>query len=171
MMCQPRVDSLGALAITRWAILSYPSRRGQTCNPSPDRQPATQTCEWGRSRPTAHLMNTDVWLSPAEINSIWPRPKEPPILPRGSRAKNVPTAEIIKLGVRTGHGTTNWFQRGKGVCQGCLLSPCLFNLYAGYIMRNAGLEEAQAGTRLLGEISIMSDMQRSPTLWQKPKKN
>ena len=47
--------------------------------------------------------------------------------------------------VRTGHGTTDWFQRGKGVCQGCTFSPCLFNLYAEYIMRNAGLEEAQTG--------------------------
>ena len=46
--------------------------------------------------------------------------------------------------VRTGHGTTDWFQTGKGVCQGCILSPCLFNFYAEYIMRNAGLEEAQA---------------------------
>ena len=46
--------------------------------------------------------------------------------------------------VRTGHGTTDWFQIGKGVCQGCILSPCLFNLYAEYLMRNAGLEEAQA---------------------------
>ena len=46
--------------------------------------------------------------------------------------------------IRTGHGITDWFQIGKGVCQGCLLSPCLFNLYAEYIMRNAGLEEAQA---------------------------
>ena len=49
--------------------------------------------------------------------------------------------------VRTGHGTTDWFQIGKGVCQGCILSPCLFNLYAEYIMRNAGLEEAQAGIK------------------------
>ena len=47
--------------------------------------------------------------------------------------------------VRTGHGTTDWFQIGKGVCQGCISSPCLFNLYAEYIIRNAGLEEAQAG--------------------------
>ena len=49
--------------------------------------------------------------------------------------------------VRTGHGTTDWFQIGKEVCQGCILSPCLFNLYAEYIMRNAGLEEAQAGIK------------------------
>ena len=52
--------------------------------------------------------------------------------------------------VRTGHGTTDWFQIGKGVRQGCILSPCLFNLYAEYIMRNAGLEEAQAGSKIAG---------------------
>ena len=52
--------------------------------------------------------------------------------------------------VRTGHGTTDSFQIGKGVCQGCVLSPCLFNLYAEYIMRNAGLEEAQAGIMIAG---------------------
>ena len=50
--------------------------------------------------------------------------------------------------VRTGHGTTEWFQIGKGVCQGCILSPCLFNFYAEYIMRNAGVEEAQAGIKI-----------------------
>ena len=50
--------------------------------------------------------------------------------------------------VRTGHGTADWFQRGKGVCQGCILSPCLFNLYAEYIMRNAELEETQAGIKV-----------------------
>ena len=50
--------------------------------------------------------------------------------------------------VRTGHGTTDWFQIGKGVCQGCILSPCLFNLYAEYIMKNAGLDEAQAGIKI-----------------------
>ena len=49
---------------------------------------------------------------------------------------------------RTGHGTTDWFQTGKGVLQGCILSPCLFNLYAEYIMRNAGLDEAQAGIKI-----------------------
>ena len=52
--------------------------------------------------------------------------------------------------VRTGHGTTDWFQIGKGVCQGCILSPCLCNLYAEYIMRNAGLDEAQAGIKIAG---------------------
>ena len=52
--------------------------------------------------------------------------------------------------VRTGHGTTDWFQIGKGVRQGCILSPCLFNFYAEYIMRNAGLEEAQAGITIVG---------------------
>ena len=72
--------------------------------------------------------------------------------------------------VRTGHGT-DWFQIGKGVRQGCILSPCLFNLYAKYIMRNAGLEEAQLESRLLGEISITSDMLMTPPLWQKVKRN
>ena len=52
--------------------------------------------------------------------------------------------------VRTGHGTTDFFQIGKGVCQGCILSPCLFNLYAEYIMRNGGLDEAQAGIKIAG---------------------
>ena len=55
--------------------------------------------------------------------------------------------------VRTGHGTTDWFQIGKGACQGWILLPCLFNLYAEYIMRNAGLDEAQAGIKI-AEISI-----------------
>ena len=73
--------------------------------------------------------------------------------------------------VRTGHGTTDWFQIEKGVCQGCILSPCLFNLYAEYIMRNTGLEEAQAGIKIAGEISITSDMQMTPPLWQRVKKN
>ena len=53
--------------------------------------------------------------------------------------------------VRTGHGITDWFQIGKGVCQGCILSPCLFNLCAEYIMRNAGLEEAKAGIKIVGK--------------------
>ena len=73
--------------------------------------------------------------------------------------------------VRTRRGTTDWFKIGKGVGQGCVLSPCLFNLHVEYIMRNAGLDEAQLESRLLGEISITSDMQRTPFLWQKVKRN
>ena len=73
--------------------------------------------------------------------------------------------------VRTGHGTTDWFQIGKGVRQGCILSPCLFNLYTEYIMRNAGLEETQAGIKIAGKISITSGMQMTPPLWQKVKRN
>ena len=73
--------------------------------------------------------------------------------------------------VRTGHGTTDWFQIGKGVHQGCILSPCLFNLYAEYIMRNTGWMKHKLESRLPGEISITSDMQMTPPLWQKVKKN
>ena len=58
--------------------------------------------------------------------------------------------QVRKPTVRTGHGTTDWFQIGKGVCQGYILSPCIFNLYAEYIMRNTGLEEAQAGIKIAG---------------------
>ena len=66
--------------------------------------------------------------------------------------------------VRIAHGTTDWFQIGKGVCQGCILSPYLFNLYAEYIRRNVGLEEAQAGIKIAGR-NITSDMQMTPPLW------
>ena len=69
----------------------------------------------------------------------------------------------------SGHGTTDWFQVGKGVRQGCILSPCLFNLYAEYIMRNAGLNEAQAGIKIAGRNINNSDMQMPPPLWQKVK--
>ena len=73
--------------------------------------------------------------------------------------------------VRTGHRTTDWFYMGKGVRQGCLLSPCLFNFYAEYIMRNAGLEEAQAGIKIPGRnIDNLRYADKSP-LWQKVKKN
>ena len=71
----------------------------------------------------------------------------------------------------TGHETTDWFQIGKGVYQGCILSPCLFNLYAEYIMRNAGLEEAQAGITTARRNIKTSDMQMTPPLWQKEKRN
>ena len=73
--------------------------------------------------------------------------------------------------IRTGHGATDWFQIGKGVRQGCILSPCLLNFDAEYIMRNTGLDEAQAEIKIAGEISITSDMQMTPPLWQKVKRN
>ena len=81
--------------------------------------------------------------------------------------------------VRTGHGTTDWFQIGKGVRQGCILSPCLFNLYAEYIMRNAGLEEAQAGikvarkninnVRYADDITLMAESEELKSLLMKVK--
>ena len=74
--------------------------------------------------------------------------------------------------VRTGHGTTDWFQIGKGVHQDCILSPCLFNLHAGYNMQNAKLDEAQAGIKVAGrDISVTSDRQMTPPLWQKANRN
>ena len=73
--------------------------------------------------------------------------------------------------VRTENGTTDWFQIEKGVCQGCILSPCLFNLYAKYIMQNARLDEAQAGIKIAGRNINNSDMQMTPPLWQKVKRN
>ena len=73
--------------------------------------------------------------------------------------------------VRTGHGTTDWFQIRKGERQGCILSPCLFNLYTEYIMRNARLEEAQAGIKTAGRNINNLRYADDTTLWQKAKKN
>ena len=71
--------------------------------------------------------------------------------------------------VKAGRGTIDWFQIGKGVCQGCILTPCLFHLYAEYIMRNAGLEEAQAGIKIAGRIINNLRYADNTTLWQKVK--
>ena len=71
--------------------------------------------------------------------------------------------------VRTVHETTDWFHIRKGVCQGCILSPCLFNLHAEYIMRNAGLDEAQAGIKFAGRN--INNLRYTPPLWQKMKRN
>ena len=73
--------------------------------------------------------------------------------------------------VRTGHGTTDWFQIRKGIHKGCLLSLYLFNLYAEYIMRNAGLDEAQAGIKIAGRNTNNLRYADKPLLWQKVKKN
>ena len=87
--------------------------------------------------------------------------------------------DIKEATVRTGHGTTDWFQTGKGVRQGCILSPCLFNFYAEYIMRNAGLEEAQAGIKIAGrninnvrhadDITVMAESKELKRLLMKVK--
>ena len=68
-------------------------------------------------------------------------------------------------------GKTDWFQMGKGIRQRCILPLCLLNFYAEYIMRNAGLEEAQARIKIARKISITSDMQMTPPLWKKVKRN
>ena len=73
--------------------------------------------------------------------------------------------------VKTGHGTTDWFQIGKRVHQGCILLPCLFNLYAEYIMRNSGLEEAQAGIKIARRNINNLRYAYIPPLWQKVKKS
>ena len=73
--------------------------------------------------------------------------------------------------VRTGHGTTDWFQTGKGVHKGCILSPCLFKLYAEDIMRKEGLDEAQAGIKIAGRNINNLSIQITAPLWQKAKRN
>ena len=88
----------------------------------------------------------------------------------------IPSLELstlkAKTTLRTGHGTTDWFQIRKGVLQSCILSPCLFNLHAEYVMRNTGLGmKHKLESRLPGEISVTSDMQMKAPLWQKVKKN
>ena len=124
--------------------------------------------ESSRKTSTSALLTTPKPLIVVDHNKLWKILKEMGIpdhltcLLRNLYAGQEAT-------VRTGHGTTGWFQIGKGVCQGCILSPCLLNLYAEYIMRNAGLEEAQAGIKMSGEISITSDMQMTPHLWKKVK--
>ena len=75
----------------------------------------------------------------------------------------------VKKQVRTGNGTTDWFQIEKGVHQGYIMSPCLFNLYLEHITQNLGWKKHKLESRLLGEISITSDMQMTPNLWQKVK--
>ena len=79
--------------------------------------------------------------------------------------------QVRKQQLELDMGTTDWFQIGKGVHQGCMLSPCLFNFYAEYIMRNAGWRKHKLEWRVPGEVSITSDMQMTPPLWQKVKKN
>jgi len=94
---------------------------------------------------------------------------------RNTRPPYLPPEKNLYSGqepiVRTRQGTIDCFQIGKRIHQCCILSPCLFNLYAEYIMQNDRLDEAQAGIKIAGIISITSDMQMTPPLWQKAKRN
>ena len=107
-----------------------------------------------------------MWITTSWENSERDGNTRPPYLPpEKSDAGREAT-------VRTGHGTTDWFQIWKGGCQGCILSPCLFNFYAEYIMRNAELDEAQAEIMIAGRnTNNLTDTQMTPPLWQKAKKN
>ena len=115
---------------------------------------------WLCQKPLTVWITTNCGNSSRDGNT---RPPDPPL--------EKICMQVRKQQVRTGHGTTDWFQIGKGVCQGCLLSPCLFNLYAEYIMWNARLDEAQLESRLQGEVSTTSYMQMTPPVWQKAKRN
>ena len=106
-----------------------------------------------------------VWITITVENSERDRNIRPPYLP----LRNLYAGQ--EATVRTGEGSTDWFQIGKGVCQSCILSLCLFNLYAEYIMRNAGLDEYKLKSTLPGEISITSDTQMAPLLRQNVKNN
>ena len=99
----------------------------------------------------AQYATGDQWRNNStKTEEMEPKQKQHPVVDvTGDRSK-VRLYAGQEATVRTGHGTTDWFQIGKGGCQGCILSPCLFNLYAEYIMRNAGLEEAQAGIKIAG---------------------
>ena len=102
------------------------------------------------------ITNCGKFLKRWEYQTTWPASWE--------------TCMQFRKQVRTGHGTTDWFQIGKGVRQGCILSPCLFNLYAEYIMGYARLDEHKLESRLLEEIPTTSEMHMTPPLWQKVKK-
>ena len=89
-----------------------------------------------------------------------------------TRPRDLPVEKPVadqEATVRTGHGTADWFQIWEGVCQGYILPPCLFNLYAEYIMKNAGLDEAQAGIKISRRNINTSDMQTTAPLWQEVK--
>ena len=113
-----------------------------------------------------------------DLNKLWKILKEMGIPDHLTCLRNLYAGQ--EATVRTGHGTTDWFQIGKGVHQGCIFSPCLFNLYAEYIMRNAGLDEAQAGIKTAGrninhlryedDTTLMAESEELKSLWWKWKR-
>ena len=119
--------------------------------------------------------DTTEWLSMHATTIVASNKAFPPVLHYSTSSCVSPasrTTDIFTFYVCTySHGTVDWFRIGKGVHQGCILPPCLFNLYAEYIMKNAGLDEAQGGIKIAGKISTTSDMQMTPPLWQKVKRN
>ena len=118
--------------------------------------------ESSRKTPTSALLTMPKLLS-VDHNKLWKILNEMRILNHLTcLLRNFYTGQ--EATVRTRHGTMDWFQIGKGVRQGCILSPCLFNLYAEYIMRNLGWMNHKLESRLPGEISITSDMQMTTTL-------
>ena len=127
-----------------------------------------------KKQESSRKTSTSALLTMPKTLTVWITTNFGNFLMRWEYQTTWPTSEksVCRSGsIRTGHGTTDWIQIGKGVRQGYILSPCLLNFYAEYIMRNTGLEEAQLKSRLPGEISLTSDMQMTPPLGQKVKKN
>ena len=129
---------------------------------------------WKTKRvPVKHLfllywLCQSLWLCGSQQSSVWKILKETGIPDQLTcRQRNLCAGQEVT--VRTGHGTTDWLQIGKGVCQGCIGSPCLFNFCAEYIWETLGWKKPKLESRLPGEISITSDMQMTPPLWQKVK--
>ena len=123
--------------------------------------------ENSRKTPTSSLLTTPKPLT-MWITTNWKTLKEMGILDHLTcLLRNLYAGQ--EATARTGHGTTDWFQIGKGVHQGCILSPFLFNLYSEYIMKNASRMKHKLESRFLGEISVTSDTQMPPPSWQKAK--
>ena len=114
--------------------------------------------------------STSALLTTPKPLSVWTITNSGKLLKRWEYQTTWPAFWEICV-VTTGPGTTDWFQIRKGVLQGCILSPCLFNFHAEYIIRSAGLEETKLESKLPGEISITSDMQMTPPLLQKVKRS
>ena len=125
--------------------------------------------ENSRKTSTSALLTTPKSLT-VDHNKLWKILKEMGIPDHVTcLLRNLYACQETK--VRTARETADWFQIGKGVRQGCILSPCLFNLYAEYISEMLGWMKHKLESRFLGEISITSDTQLTPSLWQKAKKN